>query len=383
MEQEYTTSTGYKIFYGAVALGLVVLAVYLFGQSGQGSGATLIPAVLCGLGALGIGANIFKRRVILTDNDVTYISIWGSRDLEESNVKGYRVGEKAITIEPMQDGYKKIIIRDYFSLADSKQLLASLGGYYKDLNKEELEESEEEILHDSTFGATEEDRESALKTRRQYAMVFSFGGIGLFFFNTIVREGSIILSTVELIYPLIGVALLAYGKGLVRLFAKKNSAYPSLFMGFVFASFVPIIGATLDAKILDYSNAWIPAVVVFLIMGAVLYYLAVKVAQASFWSQIAFILIIAAAYGFGSVLLANDVFDRSPAQTYPASITDRYVSRGKSTSYHIVLGNWGQNHGQENISVSSSFYNRTSVGSQVNVKLKRGFFNVPWFYLSD
>ena len=266
MEQEYTTSTGYKIFYGAAALALAVLAAYCLGKSGQGSGAILIPTVLCAIGALGICINLFKRRLILTVNDVTYISIWGARDLERSNIKGYRVGEKAIIIEPVQDGYKKIIIRDYFSLADSKQLVASLGSYYKDLNKEEFEESKEEILHDSTFGATEDDRESALKSRRQYAMVFSFGGIGLFFFNTIVRQGSVILSAVELIYPLFGIALLAYGKGLVRLFAKKNSAYPSLFIGFVFASAVPVIAATLDAKILDYSNAWTPAVVVFLII---------------------------------------------------------------------------------------------------------------------
>jgi len=366
-----------------VALGLAGVAVYCVGKSADGSGALLIPAVLCALIAVGICANLFKRIAILTDNDVTYTCVWGSRDLEKSNIKGFRVGEKAIFIEPLQDGYKKIIIRDYFSLGQSNQLIASLRAKYTDLNKVEFEESKEEILHDNAFGATEDEREAALKTRRQYVRVYSFGGIGLFFFNTIFPDSNVMLLVAELIYPLIGIALLAYGKGLVRLFAKKNSAYPSLFIGLLFSSLVPVIAANLDAKILDFSNAWTPAIVVFAVMCAVLYYFAVKVAQAPLGGQVAFILIVAAGYGFGSVLLANNLFDQSPAQTYTATVTDRYVHNGKSTSYHIVLGEWGQNHGQENISVSSSVYGRVAVGSQVNVKLKKGFFNIPWFYLAE
>jgi hypothetical protein len=138
----------------------------------------------------------------------------------------------------------------------------------------------------------------------------------------------------------------------------------------------------LNADILSYDNLWMPAIVFAVICFAVLYYLSVKKANATLGSQIIFIILTSAILGFGSSLLMNCALDQSSPQVYAATVTDAHISHGKSTTYHIVIGQWGPHQKEENVAVPASFYYKVQVGGQVNVNLKKGLLNVPWFYLT-
>jgi len=384
MEQEFTTSTGYKIFYGAIAAGLIIFSVYLLTNAAANpNGAGLLIAAILLIIAWGIISNLFKRKVVISDDSVMYTSIWGTKELAATDIKGFKVGEKAIFIEPSQTGYSKIRIRDCDSIGNKNDLVEWLGGHFKDLNKEEFEEEKEEILQDTNLGRTEEDRQLVFKNAGKYTMVFGFGGLALFFITLLLHESNYFLSVISLIYPLLGLVLMGLSKGIVRLFAKKNSAHPSIFIGLFLSSMVLLVRAFLDAKILSFDNLVIPAIAVFITVFFVLYYLTVKMAKASFLSQIFFIVMISAIYGFGSTLLANCIFDKSKPEVFATTVTGHHITHGKSTTYHILIGEWGQQHEEENVSVSESFYYRVAVGSTVNVNLKKGLFNVPWYFLSQ
>jgi hypothetical protein len=383
MDREFYTSTGYKIFYGGAAMLLFAFSVYFISNSSDGKGGLLVPAVIFIIIGVAVCSNLMKRIFIITDNDLTYTSIWGSRELEAANVKGFRVGEKAIFIEPVQDGYPKIMVRDYGSLAANGDLIELLQTKFKDLNKAEFEEAKHQLLEDTSLGFTEADREATLKKFRIYTVVYGMGGLAFFFFTLYVRQVNPVLSLLAMIYPLAGIALMVFSKGLIWLFATKNDPHPSIYMGIFFPSLACVVKGLLDGHILSMDNLWVPAFVASAVMLTLLYYIAIKKTTATFLSQIFFALIISAGYGFGSVTLGNSVFDKSTPNVYPATITDRHVTHGKSTTYHIILSGWGTHEAGDNVSVSSSFYYYATVGSTVNVNLKTGFFKAPWFFLTQ
>jgi len=385
MEQEFTTSTGYKIFYGAVAGAAFVVSVYLFtNNSLNANGAGIIFAIILLVVAIAIAMNLYKRKFILFDDSVMYTSIWGSKELLNNNVKGFRLGEKAIFIEPLETGYSRIMVRDYSSIGDIKDLKDALGSRFTDLNKAEFEAEKEEILKDADIGVTEGDRETVFKNTRKYTMVFNFIGMGLFFITIYFHGDNFWLRLLAIIYPLAGLALMKISKGLVRLYAKKNSAYPSILTGLFFSAMITLLMAFTGINILNYDNVWAPALIVFMAVAWALYYLAIKLAKAPFLHQIVFVILISAGYAFGGTVLANSIFDQSKPQVFPTTITDHHITRGsKSTTYHIIIAGWEKHPEGENISVSPSFYDAAEVGSKVNVNLKKGLFNVPWYFISQ
>ncbi|MDB5136267.1 MAG: hypothetical protein JWP37_2870 [Mucilaginibacter sp.] len=222
METEYTTSIGYKIFYGVLGAVAFIAAFALFKTKADASSKLiyLLPLVMVA-GGIMIFLNLFKRKIVITDDSITYSFIFKTIGITFDHIKGFRVGDKAIYIEPDQEGYAKIKIGDYMSIGDYKGLKAWLSTNFKDLDKVEYEEEKKAILHDSTLGATEADRELKFNNARKYTIVYSIGGIVLLFGSMILHRKMYLLSYVLLIYPLAGALLMGFSKGLIRLFAKK------------------------------------------------------------------------------------------------------------------------------------------------------------------
>jgi len=377
MEQEFTTSTGYKIVYGLFAFALLVGSIImLVNIAGAANGsALLIFAVVTFAAAAAVSINLYKRKVIVADESVSYTSIWGSKEFLKADIKGFRVGEKAISIESVEDGYGKIAIRDYTSIGSYKELIKWLDEHFTDLNAVDYAAERNEILQDTSLGRTEEDRDSILKKSRQLTMYYGFGGLGLFFFTVYAHISNPILAIITLLYPFAGVVIMGTSKGIIRLFAKKNSAYPAIFMGLFLSSMAALLQSVMNSEILSYDNLWLPVIVFAVICFAVLYYLSVKKANATVGSQIIFIILTSAILAFGGSLSMNCTLDQSSPQIYAATVLDAHVSHGKSTTYHIVIGQWGQHQKEENITVPSSFYYQVQVGGQVNVNLKKGLLN--------
>jgi hypothetical protein len=42
---------------------------------------------------------------------------------------------------------------------------------------------------------------------------------------------------------------------------------------------------------------------------------------------------------------------------------------------------WGHHYDKEEIKVSSEHYDEIVIGQTVNIDLKEGLFNIPWYYI--
>jgi len=81
-------------------------------------------------------------------------------------------------------------------------------------------------------------------------------------------------------------------------------------------------------------------------------------------------------YGLG---VALDVcLDRTPSKTFFATVINERVSHGKSTKYYLALSSWSDQPTSE-VTVSSSFYDSTPIGSQVCVIRRIGSLGLGWF----
>lgn len=89
-----------------------------------------------------------------------------------------------------------------------------------------------------------------------------------------------------------------------------------------------------------------------------------------------------ALYSYAGTYAANCTFDNSKPVVYEAEVIDKRISRGRRhTSYYIEVTPWGHHYDKEEIMVSRIQYDEIIVGEKVNIDLKKGVFDIPWYYI--
>jgi hypothetical protein len=381
MNREFTIGSGWKIFAGVIGVALLVFSIFIFAapiRSGQSG------LVVFGISLLLIAAFIlmsaFKNKIVVSDTAISCVGIFKTAEIAIADIKGIRVEQKSLIIESVTAG-TKLTINNYSNYGDNKELSAWLKANFKDLDAIEYQEELTGILNDSSLGFTEEDRKQQLAKAKIIAIAYSVGGaavmIGGFFLNS---PAYIILA---LLYPLLGIPVIATGKGLIKLITQKKSPYYHIFIGIGFPPITLLIKGLSDGYVLQYNNFWLPATVAALVFIVAFNFASGLNNNSPVKGQIVLLLIFGALYGVGGVLQINMVFDKSTETVYQAMVLDHHISHGKSTTYHLTLSPWGPQTKQEQIDVSRYRYDNNDIGSKVSVHLKRGMLNIPWFTVSD
>lgn len=86
-------------------------------------------------------------------------------------------------------------------------------------------------------------------------------------------------------------------------------------------------------------------------------------------------------YSFSAVVAINCAFDASKPKVFETVVLDKYISRGKHTSYYIKVKPWGHHYDSESIKVAPSDYSEYQVHQNVNIDYKEGLLGIPWYYL--
>ncbi|MFD0764056.1 hypothetical protein ACFQZI_04290 [Mucilaginibacter lutimaris] len=383
MQQEYRISTGYKFFYGIGAIVIAAFGVFIALSTlskGQVGGAIVTAFVFSTLASL-LVLYVIKRRVTVSDEQVIVKGAFGTKQAYINDIRGIRSNGKAVFIHLVNGG--KITINDFDAIGKSDELKEWLTTNVRDLDNEDYEQEKAVILQDTELGFTQEEREVKLKKLSVIALVYSGISFVLMLISIFFHQSNLVFSIFLLAYPLIGIAVMAFSKGLIRLNIKKGSAYPSVFMGLFFACIALILQTFIDTKILDFSKVWTPVIVGLIILIGILSQIIFKQANPTIKGQIVPVILISAFFSFGAVQQINRNFDGSKPQVFSATVSDQYVKRGKSTTYHIVITGWQYHQTPDDITVSSDFYDQVSVGSKVNVTLKEGKLHIPWYYITQ
>lgn len=318
------------------------------------------------------------------DNDKIFaVSTFTNRQLLLGEIKGYRITDKYIFIESKNQQKKKIKVSTYFGKV--YEIEEWLSENYADLDIVQANQEKEEILSNEEFGWTTDQREYRLIKAQKAAKTLNWSGgiIGtwtLFLANP--YEYAIIAS---IAFPIICLIVLKYFNGIIRIDERKDTAYPTIFWAIFTACMGLWLRGLLDYSILDYSKIWTPSILIALT------YIALftignrefKFNKAKDYLTIIGFSIFMFGYGYGAVVTLNCMYDKSEPKTFNATILDKRISSGKSTTYYLELTPWGQQKEIDEVSVSKDLYNNLNKNDKVNIYYMQGKFDIPWFEVTE
>lgn len=208
--------------------------------------------------------------------------------------------------------------------------------------------------------------------------------IGLVFSVTILFYDSDLSLILLLLYPLIGITIVWFSKGIVKLISDdKDLLFGTVNVGF----FLPIVFINIKSWTtytqLPTYLILLPFIIISLTVLILLYKAGVNPLVKQNRINAAFLFILAFVYGFGSTRQINCAFDHSGAKVYNAIILRKAITTGKFNSYYLKLTPWGPVKDAEEAEVNIQSYNQTNIGDTVKVNLKQGLLHIPWFYINE
>jgi hypothetical protein len=358
-------------------------SIYIFAVKNPTiTNAVLIFPILILVGCVLIFINIFKRKVILSNDKIICVNLFSKKELNIKAIKGYKIESKLIQLEPLQSTDAKISIGNYFDLKISDKLVKWITDNFKDLNSISLRKEYDKVLQDQQLGLTETDREKNLKKAKAIATAYNIVGFIITF--VFIFFNNQISSLLLLFYPIIGIIVIITSKGLIKFLSNKNRSVCSFIMpGFFLPSFLLWYKAIDQFKIFQTNNLWLPSLLISLSIFTLLYISGINRNIESMKGQVIFMCLAALLFGFGSTLEINCRFDNSTAKVYKALVLDHKISHGsRSTSYYLTLSEWGPRKKVQEIGIHKRMYESINDGDSVNVNFHKGLINIPWFIVT-
>ena len=377
MVEEYKVSIGTKLLYSLGTCGMFVFFLWL---STVATTKGIIPSIIFAASffclSILVLISIFRRKVVVSENDIKCVFIFSKRKMEFADIKGARVESKAIIIESLQEGIKPMVITNYVDLKNCDELRGWVQNNFKDLNTIDLENEHQQLLNNTRLGTTEDERLEKLKRAKTIAIVYNIGatvlGFAMIFFN------SILSLYILLSLPLIGICIFYFSYGLTKFLSNlQRSIYRQIFFGISLSSFNLFLSG-ISFTLFELHHFWLPFLVTTFIFFLLLYTKGINLSIGVLKLQVLTMLIVSAVYGLGTVRSVNCAFDDSSEKIFDAVILEHRVSRGKSTSYFLTLSKWGPQSTVSDFEVGKKLYYNLSVGDTVAIKLRAGLLHIRW-----
>jgi hypothetical protein len=312
---------------------------------------------------------------------VSFVGIFKKWEMSFSEIRGYRIGDKFILIEPIAKEKKKISIR--ISLPGTAQLITLLESRYEDLDVLEKEEGYKAIMDNSRYGKSIEERKEKLEDATGISKLINATGVLILLLGFIPKTEKYLV-VIAIAAPVVFLIVLRIYNGLIRIDWSKSSPYPSIPFGLA-AVIICLIIKCLRYSILDYHAVWQPALFAGMVLVAVL-----MVGNRNFYHidkarilGIVLITLCSFVYGICTTVTVNCLYDTSNSRYYRARVLDKWVSRGRSTTYHFRISRWSDEVEEDNIRVSRAVFNRVNIEDPMNVYVYAGKLKIPWYVVTD
>lgn len=151
-----------------------------------------------------------------------------------------------------------------------------------------------------------------------------------------------------------------------------------------FAALIILLRVLIDYEFESFYSMIIPGTIAFAIMLIILFTthkVIDRTTKSKTWIYISLIFNVFL-YSYAGTYGANCIYDKSEPTVYNAEVIDKRISKGRRhTTYYVKVSPWGHHYDKEEISVSSSHYDEIQIGQTVKIDLKKGLFNIPWYYI--
>lgn len=151
-----------------------------------------------------------------------------------------------------------------------------------------------------------------------------------------------------------------------------------------FAAWIILLRVLLDYEFESFYSMIIPGTIAFGIMLIILFVthkLIDNTTKSKTWIYLSLIFNVFL-YSYAGTYGANCVYDNSEPIIYNAEVVDKRILKSRRhTTYYVKVTPWGHHYDKEEISVSSSHYDEIQIGQTVKIDLKKGLFNIPWYYI--
>jgi hypothetical protein len=198
-----------------------------------------------------------------------------------------------------------------------------------------------------------------------------------------------LLLAVLLAIPIIGLLLNGLHKPsmatLVEISADKDGEDKYDVADFIdIAAWVILIRVLLDFEFESIYSMVIPGTIACIIILAILFLthkLIENTTRNKWWIYTSLIFNVSL-YSYAGTYAANCAYDYSQPTVYQTEVLNKRISKSRrSTTYYVEVAPWGHHYDNEEISVPRVQYDELEIGNKINIDLKQGLFNIPWYYI--
>ncbi len=208
-----------------------------------------------------------------------------------------------------------------------------------------------------------------------------YNGIGMLLFVLEASFGIDSFLIPVMLFPLVGIALIAESRGAITFWGPDNSGPERIIYGMGFSVAALFIKYAADYYIADY---W--PIMGYMLLTGTGFGLALRFADnfniEGKWIKYAGVAVISWFYMY-NIALINCAYDRSPGSNVAVTILSHEVSHGKSDNYLITYNDFTNPGENKETEVSKITYDNYPVGSKLVLKVKKGLLHALWYQLPD
>lgn len=324
--------------------------------------------------------NAFTAKFSISKDRITVARNFFEKQLLYKEIEGFRIREQYIFFES-KNGKSRIKISSLFD--NYKEILDWAFSNFQNLDIADDAEENKKIISDVDYGWTVLERSNNLKRAKKVAVALNITGIWLLIWLFAYPKPYDLVIISSILFPILCLIILKYFKGLLLFDARTKSAHPTIMLAIISPSVGLLIRALQDFKIFNYSNVWIPSLliaatyVVILIIDdktlkndkAKQYFTLFTYCGATF------------AYSFSAVVIINCLYDRSIPNLFTSTITDKKFIQGYSSSstYSVKLTSWGEQKEAKEVSVTKDEFKNMEINDQVSILSKKGLLDISWY----
>ncbi|MGN7823167.1 hypothetical protein ACTJJB_23815 [Chitinophaga sp. 22536] len=385
MQQQYTYSRGFRIFVFCLVTPFALvplLAIYGIIVEGIRSSVEMLVAFVTVLPSAALAfycINEMLSVVTLRDDGIRYKSFLYSRELLWLDIWGYRWNQGTLVLIPAVKGKKKLSVSGYRT--GYHEIARWVLDRYPDLSGK-LPDENIVASHKADLHYNYQLRMARYTARAFNAAAFVLM-VACFSFPRPLPSAVFLRWLPLLIVAMLAIipVALEYHKGrLLVSETKKVQTLPNIGLAILFSA-AGLFVLCVPVYNLRLKTLWM-ATLVIVTLFTLLVIVASRHMKVSIgnkiWGVVSFLIFFTPA-AFGSIVYLNTFFDHSTPQLFETTVYDKRISRGKSTSYYLVMKPWGPVTSATSVSVGKKKYEAANINDVVTMELHNGAFGLPWY----